>query len=148
MANESKIVYNPSLSIKENARRNKCSEDGIRYYIRTRGIDRRYSEKMAIIETIRKHLKKHPNATKLGTAKATKLGTNTVRKYWGIARSNESIEQNPKKIQQREAIRIEQEKRRVEFLDSITIEYIKDYIAKRESATLWEARPPVTEKIS
>ena len=148
MANKSKIVYNPSLSITENARRNKCSENGIRYYIRTRGIDRRHSEKMAIIETIRKYLKKHPNATKLGTAKATKLGTNTVRKYWDIAQSNESIEQNPKKIQQREAIRIEQEKRRVEFLDSLTIDYIKDYLAKRESATLWEARPPVTENIS
>ena len=145
MANESKIVYNPSLSIRENARRNKCSEDGIRYYIRTRGIDRRYSEKMAIIETIRKHLKKHPNATKLGTAKATKLGTNTVRKYWDIARSNESIEQNPKKAQQRETIQLEQERKRIKFLDSLPIEYIKDYLSKRESVTTEAIKPQVTE---
>ena len=39
------IKYSPSLSIAENAKRNGVNEDAIRYYIRTRGVDRRYEEK-------------------------------------------------------------------------------------------------------
>ena len=35
------IKYNPNLTIKENAQKNGCSEDAIRYYIKTHSIDRR-----------------------------------------------------------------------------------------------------------
>ena len=34
--------YNPRLSIKENATRNKCSVAAVRKYIRVNGIDRNY----------------------------------------------------------------------------------------------------------
>ena len=40
MARKSKIQYNPALSIEENAKKNKVSKEAIRYYIKTRGIDR------------------------------------------------------------------------------------------------------------
>ena len=57
MARKSKIVYNPSLSVDDNAKVNGCTVDAIRYYIRTRGIDRRYEGKLNIIEDIKKSYK-------------------------------------------------------------------------------------------
>mgnify|MGYP007037165519 CR=1 FL=1 len=37
---ESKIQYNPSLSVEENAKRNNVTEAAIRYYIKVNNIDR------------------------------------------------------------------------------------------------------------
>ena len=37
---ESKIQYNPSLSVAQNAKRNSVSEAAIRYYIKVNNIDR------------------------------------------------------------------------------------------------------------
>jgi predicted transcriptional regulator len=71
MARVSKIKYNPSLSVAENARLNNCTVDAIRYYIRTRGIDRRYEGKMNIIEDIKKYLQVHPSAKKAEVARET-----------------------------------------------------------------------------
>ena len=99
----SKIQYNPKLSIHENAVRNGVSEDAIRYFIRTRKIDRRYERKVNIVNEIRAYLKVHPNATKDETAKATKHGINTIRDYWEVAKGNEELqsdfgkEKKPKK---------------------------------------------------
>lgn len=85
MARVSKIKYNPSLSVAENARLNNCTVDAIRYYIRTRGIDRRYEGKMNIIEDIKKYLQVHPSAKKAEVARETKHGINQVKKYWDAA---------------------------------------------------------------
>ena len=52
----SRIQYNPRLSIQENAVKNGVSEDAIRYYIRTRKIDRRYERKVNIVNEIRAYL--------------------------------------------------------------------------------------------
>ena len=63
MSRESRIQYNPALSVKENAKKNGVSEAAIRDYIKTHSIDRRYDRKQNIIEDCRKYLKKHPKAT-------------------------------------------------------------------------------------
>ena len=104
MPKESKIKYNPSLSIEENAKNNGVSVDGIRYYIKSRGIDRNYERKVNTVETIRKCIKKHPKATKAEVAKKTKLGINTISKYWDAANGKEELkptnfgrEKQPKK---------------------------------------------------
>lgn len=86
MARVSKIKYNPSLSVAENARLNNCTVDAIRYYIRTRGIDRRYEGKMNIIEDIKKYLQVHPSAKKAEVARETMHGINQVKKYWDAAK--------------------------------------------------------------
>ena len=57
---ESKIQYNPSLSVKENAKRNNVSEPAIRYYIKVNNIDRRFDRTQNLIADCRKYLKKHP----------------------------------------------------------------------------------------
>ena len=78
------IKYSPSLSIAENAKRNGVNEDAIRYYIRTRGIDRRYEGKMKVLEELKAYIEEHPNATRAELSKATGHGINTVRRYWDI----------------------------------------------------------------
>lgn len=90
----SKIQYYPKLSIHENAVKNGVSEDAIRYFIRTRKIDRRYERKVNIVNEIRAYLKEHPNATRDEVSKATKHGINTIRDYWEVAKGNETLQSN------------------------------------------------------
>lgn len=84
MPRESRITYNQSLSVEENAKRNGVTVSAIRYYIKTRGIDRRYDAKANIISDIQRYLKKHPEATMREVVKATGHGINTVKGYWDI----------------------------------------------------------------
>lgn len=132
MARQSKIVYDASLSIKENARVNNCSEDGIRYFIRTQGIDRRHNEKMSIVNAIGEYLKKHPNATKKQASLDLPFGINTIRKYWLFAKDNIEIHPNPNKTRQRNRLQEEELRRRIEFLDNLPVEFIKEYLYNRE----------------
>jgi hypothetical protein len=88
----SKIQYYPKLSIHENAIKNGVSEDAIRYFIRTRKIDRRYERKVNIVNEIRAYLKEHPNATKDEVSKATKHGINTIRDYWEVAKGKGELQ--------------------------------------------------------
>lgn len=82
MARNSKIIYNPELSIKENAERNGVSISGVNYYIRTHKIDRRYDRSAKIIADCRKYYRSHKSANKGAIAKATGYSRNAVNKYW------------------------------------------------------------------
>lgn len=132
------IKYNPKLSIEQNAKLNGLLGDSgkerIRYYIRANGIDRRQAKKVEIVNAIRKYLKKNPNATKLGASKDLPYSINTIRNYWDLAKTNGEVEQNPNKASKRERLAKEQERKRIEFLDSLPIEYIKEYLIHRESS--------------
>lgn len=79
---ESKIQYNPSLSVKENAKRNDVTEAAIRYYIKVNNIDRRFDRTQNLIADCRKYLKKHPNATKTELHEKTGHSLSTIRIYW------------------------------------------------------------------
>lgn len=81
MSRESKILYYPSLSVKENAKRNGVSEAAIRYYIKVNDIDRRFDRKQSVIEDCRKYLKNHPNATWNEVQQKTGHSLSTIRKY-------------------------------------------------------------------
>ena len=79
---ESKIQYYPSLSIKENAKKNHVTEAAIRYFIKVNNIDRRYERKQNLIDSCRKYLKKHPHATRTELSKKTGHSLSTLRQYW------------------------------------------------------------------
>ena len=46
--------YNPNVSVVENAKSNNCSEAAVRKYIKVHCIDRRYEQKVGIVNEIRK----------------------------------------------------------------------------------------------
>lgn len=99
---ESKIQYNPSLSVKENATKNGVTEAAIRYYIKINHLDRRYDKKINIIEDCRKFLKKHPNATRTELQKKTGHSLSTIRQYWDyISTEKELIDFDSQKAQKR-----------------------------------------------
>lgn len=79
---ESKIQYNPSLTVKENAKCNGVTEAAIRYYIKVNHLDRRFDRKQNIIDDCRKYLKKHPSATKTELHKKTGHSLSTIYQYW------------------------------------------------------------------
>lgn len=91
---KSKVIYNPRLSVAENAQRNGVKEETIRFYIKSRSIDRNYERKANIVNNIRKALRLNPDATKEWVVKQTGHGINTVRKYWEVAKGNEILPSN------------------------------------------------------
>lgn len=90
---ESKIQYNPTLSVKDNAKKNGVSEAAIRYYIKVNNIDRRFDRTQNLIADCRKYLKKHPNATKAELHEKTGHSLSTIRRYWDAAHERTSTEQ-------------------------------------------------------
>lgn len=100
---ESKIQYNPSLSVKENATRNNVTEAAIRYYIKVNNIDRRFDRTQNLIADCRKYLKKHPNATKAELHEKTGHSLSTIRIYWKhITTEKELMNFDSKKKQKRQ----------------------------------------------
>lgn len=91
---KSKIVYNPRLSIDENAQRCGVSSAAIRKYLREHRINRNYERKVNIVNDIRRALKQNPDATKKEIAVATKHGLNTIKRYWDVALGNQELPSN------------------------------------------------------
>ncbi|MBO7220862.1 MAG: hypothetical protein J6V21_06735, partial [Alistipes sp.] len=99
---ESKIQYNPSLTIKENAKRNGVTEAAIRYYIKVNHLDRRFDRKQNIIDDCRIYLKKHPNATTTELCKKTGHSLSTIYQYWEyIITEKEFLDFDSQKTQKR-----------------------------------------------
>ena len=121
------IVYYPAMSVAENASINKVEEKDIRYFIRSRGIDRRNQERQPYISKIKAYLKEHPNATRKETANALALGINTVRKYWDIAVTDGDSTQNYKK----QSIRQDWEEKAINYLNSLPVEFLRNYLKER-----------------
>ena len=100
---QSKIIYNPNLSVEENAKNNSVSTAAIRYYIKSNHIDRRAEEKVKIISACRKYLTSHPKASKSEVARETKYGLSSVRKYWEyIASDKEFVDFDRNKAKERQ----------------------------------------------
>lgn len=143
MPRQTKIQYNPKLSVAENARKCGVTEDAIRYYIRTRGIDRRYDGKVKVLKEMKAYLKQHPNATRAELAKETGHGINTVRRYWDILHGKGKLRPSEKKADVREQRVITINNRYIAYLDKLPIEFIKEYLEQREATanTIVEAIP-------
>lgn len=88
---KSKFRYNPSLSIKDNARKNGCSEATVRKYIFKNGIDRRYERKASIITEIRKLIKVTPSITISEIATKTHHSINTIKFYYDFATGKKEL---------------------------------------------------------
>lgn len=84
MASKSRINYNPSLSVKENAERCGVTVSAIRKYISEAGIDRRYDEQVKKYNAIKLYQQTHKRATASEMAKALEMALNTVKKYMAM----------------------------------------------------------------
>ncbi len=80
----SKITYNPSLSVKDNAMKNGVSVAAIRYYIRTNGIDRRYDSQLAKYKAIKELKDTNPNISNKEISLTLHISINTVKKYMSM----------------------------------------------------------------
>ena len=133
MSRESRIQYNPSLSVKENAKQNGVTPAAIRYYIKVNGIDRRAERKQNVIDDCRKYLRKHKKATWDEVQRKTGHSLSTIRKYRALILSGEELtdfdSEKAKKRQEKEA---ESQKKLYAYLDSVPKDVILEYLAKRE----------------
>ena len=147
MPRETKIKYDPSLSVAENAKKCGVSVAAIRYYIKTRGIDRRYEGKVKVLEGMKAYLAEHPNATRAELSKATGHGINTIRRYWEVLHGTEELPTNQNKSTLREREKIVSHKRHIAYLDKLPVEFIREYLETREAAANAEieATPEVVE---
>ncbi len=81
MPRKSKIVYDPALSLKENAEKNQVSIDAIKYFVKTRGIDREGDRQKHLIERIREVRKDNPKASITKLMGLTGLGRTAITRY-------------------------------------------------------------------
>ena len=143
MPRETKIKYDPSLSVAENAKKCGVSVAAIRYYIKTRGIDRRYEGKVKVLEGMKAYLAEHPNATRAELQRATGHGINTIRRYWDVLHGTDELPTNQNKSNLREREKVVSHKRHINYLDKLPIEFLRGYMEAREAAanTIVEAIP-------
>lgn len=149
MPRETKIKYDPSLSVAENAKKCDVSVAAIRYYIKTRGIDRRYEGKVKVVEGMKAYLAEHPNATRAELQRATGHGINTIRRYWDVLHGTDELPTNLKKADIRKGEKVVSHKRHITYLDKLSIEFIREYLEQREAAAnvITEAEPEVVEVV-
>ena len=143
---ESKIKYNPALTVNENAKLNGVSLAAVRWHIKENHLDRRSERTQNLIADCREYLRKHPKATKTELHKKTGYSLSTIRIHWDYISGekewtnfdSEKIEKNLKKKQ-------DTEKRQKAYLDKLPIEFIRDYLKNREeSDEPKEADSPLT----
>lgn len=96
MPTKSRINYNPSLSIKQNADRCGVTEAAIRKYINEQGIDRRYDEQVKRYNAVKVNVQSHKEAKPSEVAKALNMSLNTVKKY--MAMESVPVKPNTDKI--------------------------------------------------
>lgn len=77
---KSKIIYNPLLSVKENAENNNVSISAVRWYIRTNGIDRKRDNAIIIHRAINELKKKQPDISIKELSERLELSVNTIKK--------------------------------------------------------------------
>ena len=147
MPRNTKIKYDPSLSVVENAKMCGVSVAAIRYYIKTRGIDRRYEGKVKVLEGMKAYFAEHPNATRAELQRATGHGINTIRRYWDVLHGTDELPTNQNKSTIRDREKVVSHKRHITYLDKLPIEFLRKYMETREAAANAEieATPEVVE---
>lgn len=127
---ESKIQYNPSLTVKENAKKNCVTEAAIRYYIRVNALDRSFDRKQNIIANCRKYLSEHPKATRDEICEKTGHSLSTIRKYWEyISTENELTDFDEAKAKKRQELEEVELQRQMTLLSKIPVSVIEQYLA-------------------
>ena len=97
MPKKSSIVYHPSWTLQENADKNGVSVEAIRYYLKTRGIDREGDRQAIVIAKIKAAKEKlradgNTNPTRAQIAEQAKIGINTLRKYLPVVEGKGEVE--------------------------------------------------------
>lgn len=129
---QSKIQYNPALTVKENAKRNGVSEAAVRYYIKVNYIDRNFERKQNIIEDCRKYLKKHPKATRTELQQKTGHSLSTIRIFWEyISSEKELMNFDGEKAKKHQQIKESELKWQISILSKIPTDVIKQYLSTR-----------------
>lgn len=82
MKSKLELKYNPNLSIRENAKRCGVTEADVRWFIKTRLIDRNYEAKMVKFLAVQNARNKNPQATCKDIADELGYSVNTVKKYY------------------------------------------------------------------
>lgn len=124
MSRVSKIKYNPSLSVSDNAKKNGVSEAAVRYYIKVNCIDRNHQRKQNIIDACRKYLKKHPKASQQELYRETGYSVSTIRRYWEFITTKKTLDDfNQNKLQ-------EKAEKYHRILSTIPIDVIKEYVER------------------
>ena len=95
MSRGGKIRYNPNLFIKENAIKNGCSEDAIRYYIKSHAIDRRAEQAAKTVTKLRACYEDGKPLSHI--AKEAGCSLNTLKRYWSFVVSEEEPSKNGNK---------------------------------------------------
>lgn len=81
MPRQSKIKYDPALTLKQNAQKNGVSIDAIKYFVKTRGIDREGDRQDHNLALIKKAKEANPDVSKAEIARLTGLSVKTINKY-------------------------------------------------------------------
>ncbi len=89
-------LYDPALSVNENAERLGCSSATIRRFIRSREIDRQFDVAYSKWKAVNDFNKTHPHCTYSEKQKALHLSVNTIKKYESL--TEEQIYQSKRDI--------------------------------------------------
>ena len=87
-----KLKYDPNLSIKENAAMCGVSESAVRKYIRTKGIDRNYDNKVVKKRTILALRKENPTISLAEMSRRLGYSTTTIKKYLSLDENQSDID--------------------------------------------------------
>ena len=129
---ESKIKYNPALTVKENAKLNGVSLAAVRWHIKENHLDRRFERTQNLIADCREYLRKHPKATKTELHKKT-----------GKYRKTSVSDNNRAKcsVEEHRAIYDAIVKRDKVLAEKLAIEHVKnarDSILEKNRRGLWD----------
>lgn len=124
MSRTSNILYDPSLSVKENVAMNakrgvNVTESGMYYYIRTHNVDRNQEKAERIVADIRKALEADPSLSQAKVADQTGYCISTVNKYWKVAKNEKAL--TPTKELRSVSRTNEKELKAIESIDPTTI---------------------------
>ena len=78
---KTKIIYDPTLTISENAANNNLSVSSIRRYIRLNGIDRTGDNEIIKIRCIQEEIQKSPDISLAELSRRLGYSVNTIKKY-------------------------------------------------------------------
>ena len=92
MPGTSKIKYDPSLTLKQNAEKNQVSINAIKYYVKTRGIDREGDRQAQTIAKIKEARKTNPKASVSELMRMTGIGRFAITRYLPVVDGTGTLE--------------------------------------------------------
>ena len=122
-----KLHYNPSLSIKANATNCNVTEYAIRQYIQRNGIDRKFDNKVLLVNQISKLIINKPNITNKEISQLTGYSTRTISKYLKFIESGENI--ITKNVSKISTLYIDDNKRLIKSVSDNQHEILRDILS-------------------